>query len=51
VGFNGLDTLRTWVDALATDSPLRTELGTMDVYFTGSTTGTSRPIFFGQRSG
>ncbi|WP_179106840.1 calcium-binding protein [Variovorax sp. KK3] len=40
VGFVGLDTLRGWVEALPSDSTLRGELTTLDVFTASSTSGT-----------
>ncbi|RZA14156.1 MAG: calcium-binding protein, partial [Proteobacteria bacterium] len=48
VGFDGLGTLRTWVDGLASDSPLRAVAASMDVLVAGATAGSVRnDIYFG----
>jgi Ca2+-binding RTX toxin-like protein len=48
VGFDAFDKLHTWVDSLASDSPLRAELKSLDVYSGADTQGSVRAdVFFG----
>jgi Ca2+-binding RTX toxin-like protein len=51
MGFGGIPMLRSWIDALAVDSPLRSELASLNVYSSLATSGSSRSdIYLGDAS-
>ncbi|BEP41184.1 hypothetical protein GmRootV15_17730 [Variovorax sp. V15] len=51
-GFNGMERLRSWIGSLPTDSALRTELASLNVYAETSTTGSTKDdIYVGNSAG